>query len=315
MKIFIDRLYPKKHIIVERMEPYWNQWGHSSTWDLNEADIQLCFGHRQFKTKLPVVQRLDGIHYKGSGKNSVISKLYSNANAVIYQSKFCKLAAEKFLKPRNPNPNDCIIYNGIEPISDTILNRQEKRKNINIFATSVWRRWKRLREITKTFLTALDKTDLPIFLHILGDVKGFKKPKNSNIIFYGNLEYSEIMNYYTVGDVFIHISKNDWCPNSVVESLGFGMPILASTAGGGTVEMLNLGDNLGLLIEEGFADLSKDPYSDEWNKMTPEQLEDGANKLLDLCRRKEKIILPKELHIENTARQYINTFSCVLGEI
>lgn len=307
MKIFIDRPYPKKHIIIKRMEPYWNEWGHKVTWDFSEADIQLCFSHREYKTNLPMVLRMDGIYYHNNKKNKVLSKAHSMADAVIYQSYFCKQAAEKFLKPTKKDIPKKVIYNGIEPIPDIVIEKKEKKDQINIFTCSVWRRWKRLREITKIFKISrsIDKS-LPIFLHVIGNTRNFKKPEDSNIIFYEELDFNEIKGYYLQGDIFIHISKNDWCPNSVVEALGFGMPVIASSASGGTVEILKLGKDLGEFINEGSADLTKDPYSEEWNRMTLKQMEEGANVLLKLCKKPRKIKLPKELHIENVAREYIN---------
>jgi len=314
MKIFLDKKKGKKHVLIERMEPWWNMWGHTIQWTPDGADVQLCMITIETKTDLPKVLRLDGVYYgNNTGRNGPLSKAHAQCEGIIYQSIWCKKQAEKFLLPIREDALSRVIYNGIQPIPEAYLDGSELDEKINIFTASRWRRWKRLREVTKVFKTALRHTDLPLFLHVLGDPYDFKKPKSSSIIFYDKISREEMYGYYLFGKVFVHLSKNDWCPNSVIEALSFGMPILASSAGGGTVELMNLvGDQAGLLIDEGGPSCDHDPYDENWNSMTQEQLENGAQKLIQLCESDCKPSFPQELRIETTAMKYIEMFKKVI---
>jgi glycosyltransferase involved in cell wall biosynthesis len=308
LKIFLDKRKGKKHIVIQRMEPYWNLWGHEIQWEPEGADVQLCIVKRQTTTDLPFVLRLDGIYYgHDSPKNRELSNSHHHANAIIYQSRWCWEQAEKFLKPRQSDAWSAIIYNGIEPISEAALIPEPKKDQINIMTTSRWRRWKRLREITKVFKMAQRHSGLPINLHVFGNTYDFKRPKNPHIHFYGKIDRAELWNFYLRGHVFVHLSKNDWCPNAVIEAFSFGLPLLASSAGAGTLELLDLvGKEAGMIIEEGEPSCENDPYDREWNSMTKEQIEQGAEKLIALCKSNWRPKLPKELHVETMARKYIN---------
>lgn len=295
------------------MEPYWLLWGHQIQYSPRGAELQFCIVKRKTVTDLPFVLRLDGIYYGNSiEKNKSLSVAHHHANGIIYQSRWCKKQAERFLKPRKEGALFEIIYNGIEPISEQALVSVSKDQ-INIMATSRWRRWKRLREITKVFKMAQRHSDLPMTLHVFGNTYEFKEPKNPHMVFYGKVDRAELWNYYLHGHVFIHLSKSDWCPNAVVEAYSFGLPLLASSAGGGTLELMELvGDQSGLVVGEGEPSCDNDPYSDEWNGMTKEQMEQASEKLLWLCESDWRPKLPKELHIRTTARRYINLFKSVI---
>jgi len=315
MKIFLDKKKGKKHVLIERMEPYWNQWGHEIQWKPEGADVQLCMVKIETKTDLPKVLRLDGIYYgHDAGRNGPLSKAHAQCDGIIYQSRWCQEQAERFLSPRGADAEHEVIYNGVEPIPEQYIgDAGNMDQRVTVFTASRWRRWKRLRETTKIFKHALrHRPDIPWAFHVLGESYDFKEPADKRIMFHGKIPRDEMYGYYLFGKAFVHLSKNDWCPNSVIEALAFGIPILASSAGAGTVEIMSLvGYEAGLLVDEGQPSCDRDPYDEEWNRMTPEQTEDASNKLARLVGSGFQPRLPPELRIENTARKYMDMMEAV----
>ena len=70
-----------------------------------------------------------------------------------------------------------------------------------------------------------------IFLIILGKINenlNIKKIKNNNIIFTGKIDSDKLAYWYRTGDVLLHFTYIDWCPNSVIEAIACGLPVLTT---------------------------------------------------------------------------------------
>lgn len=52
------------------------------------------------------------------------------------------------------------------------------------------------------------------------------KPTYSNIIFIDSVPHQEINEYLNSADIFVFPSRNEGCPNSVIEAMGAGLPII-----------------------------------------------------------------------------------------
>ena len=79
---------------------------------------------------------------------------------------------------------------------------------------------------------------------------------------------------FRLSDVSIQLSKKDSCPNSVVETIGAGIPTITTNTCGGATEMCNL--TAGCMVVDGDG-LYEDtepckPYSDSYN-IVSEKLE------------------------------------------
>ena len=103
-----------------------------------------------------------------------------------------------------------------------------------------------------------------------------------------------------MADAMIHLSWLDWCPNSVVEGLGCGLPVLCSS-NGGTKELVQ---ESGIIIE------IEEPYKigEKVDLYNPPNVDINyiTKKILDL------IDMPKvnrsDLHIKNSAKLYKDLF-------
>jgi len=85
-----------------------------------------------------------------------------------------------------------------------------------------------------------------IFLHIFGDGPEKENLKNQNknlgiekkVIFHGTVKPNKIKNEIIKYDLFINCSDFEGFPNSVVEALGSGIPVVASQSHGGINEII-----------------------------------------------------------------------------
>lgn len=92
------------------------------------------------------------------------------------------------------------------------------------------------------------------FEHVQSIVNHYRDNDNSSCILLGNLSHDDVINYYRNNkvDVFVNISQYEGLPVSIMEALSFGVPVIATKAGG-TEEIVD--NNDGILLE---IDLSVD---------------------------------------------------------
>ena len=295
----------EQHVLIRRMTPYFKELGHSLTLDRTKCDVQLSQIKISKKSGKAIVLRLDGIYYNQADryqqKNRTITVAHSRADAIIYQSYFSKKMCEHYLRKRNTELWD-VIYNGIEK---NWCGKFIDHEEINIIASAKWRRHKRLKETIEIFLIYLNKFP-KAKLHILGKLHDNHQVKHPNIIYYGMVNYKKMAEIYRLGDMFIHLSKKDSCPNAVVEAIGAGIPVITTSACGGSTEMCKL--TKGCIICKGDSNTIKPclPYSDAYNVLPPKLKNNLVNAMIEISNVKRRVILPDELNIKTTAKKYIN---------
>ena len=172
-------------------------------------------------------------------------KGYENADLIIYQSKFSKNYFETFLgKPKKPN---FIIYNGVDlNIFNPNIQIGKKVKNImkadfKIITSCSFRIHKRLHESLKLFKFVLKKIPTAKYF-VMGHID--KQTKEivdriisfyeieKNVVLLGKIPVSLIPEYYAEADIMLYPSWLDPCPNSVVECLASGTPVICPDSGG-----------------------------------------------------------------------------------
>jgi len=307
MKIYIDG---SKRAAVSRMFPIWKEMGHEVVDNPKDADVQLSVVKIRNKSGLPTVLRLDGIYYDLGANykrmNYDISISHSIADAVVYQSRFsCKMCT-KYLSPRKTDIFD-IIYNGVE-------NWENFKPHVgfNIVSCSKWRRHKRLPEMIDIFKRY--KTFYPNSgLHILGPMKkGAYEIEAPGVFYYGQVSETEIRKIYETADIYLHLSKKDSCPSSVVEAISAGIPVVTTDACGGATEMCILAD--GCHIANGDT-ISLNPdyiYRDPYNVIPESTTNQIVYQMVDIIKHKIRTHLPSELNIETTAKKYIQLMEKLL---
>lgn len=210
---------------------------------------------------IPIVQRLDGVFYPEKHKdylerNLPIVDIYKNiATKVIFQSIYSKNQCFEMLGeiPRNKYE---VIINGVNP---TIFYKSSKKnikiKKIRFVTTARFRK----REMIAPIVKALDllKKSIDFELVVAGpivnderkiyfdmdDIKrnGVTHLKQIDPIieffdreyikFAGSLGSSEVANLLRESDIFLYSHLNPPCPNSVVEAVACGLPVVGFNSG------------------------------------------------------------------------------------
>ena len=246
------------------------------------------------KAKLNIL-RLDGLimnsRWDYKAKNKKILKAISQSDGVIYQGKFCKDAYNKFLNI-NKKPYT-IIPNGAS--SDEFLEREPK----NFFlANCKWRPHKRLKEIVKSYLLAVEmglKSDL-----VVTGKEDYKK-EHSKIKYLGWQDHNKLKILLSNAIASLHLTWLDWCPNSMIEAIVSGCPIIYTESGGQT----ELGEGSGISIKDtqwkfNVIDLYDPPKIDR---------EKVAEAMLFLENNKNKEYKKRNnLDIKNVCKQYLAFF-------
>ena len=269
-------------------------------------DIVLGFGKflEKHDAKKKIV-RLGALHidknedYKKLNKRK--KKAIHSADGVIYQSKFSKKLCREFLgKPDCP---EAVIFNGADPKEFDVEPMKSPFKYNFLASTRVWTPQKRLCFIKEAFYRAgIDNS----CLWVCGDtgkdgiIGKIHYGKTKTCWHLGLVSEKKLASLYKLCNAMIHITYLDACPNSVVEALVAGCPVIC-TDQGGVYELVKSGYRLFYDKQYNFKpiDLNKPPkLKFEFSKIE-----------LNRVWKSDSV----HLHISTIAKQYLNFFEKVLN--
>lgn len=229
-------------------------------WNSVFPSISFIFGSGIFRPFCLNILRLDGLYFDSNNtlgdsdkKNKPLLKAYKKADGVIFQSEFDQKLFSRFVGlPKCPNS---VIPNGVPIIFSPDGPRFDYGFNKVLICSANWRSHKRLNCIVQGFLEYGDPNTCLVVLGNNAD----EIIDHPNITKLGRIHPSDLPYYIRGADAFIHLSWLDHCPNSVVEALCCGLPVLC-THNGGTREIV--ADN-GIIIkcEEDFEFKKVDLYN------------------------------------------------------
>ena len=243
------------------------------------------------------ILRLDGLYFDlantlgdSDKKNKPLIKAYKKTDGIIFQSKFSQQLFANFFGSVNA-PNIIIPNGAPSSFSAQGASFDYGYKKILICAAD-WREHKRLSCIIDGFL---EYGDADSCLAILGKNAG-KKTVHPNIKYLGHQSPDDLPYYLRGADAFIHLSWLENCPNTVVEALCCGLPVLC-THNGGTKEIVR--DN-GIIIkcEENFEFKKVNLYDPP--KCDKRTVAEAIDKILSW----DKPVNSDYLQIKNVAAQY-----------
>ena len=314
MKIYVDG---SKRAAVSRMFPIWESMGHELVDSTYNADVQLSVIKINVKNKksAPVVLRLNGIYYNKADnnrkRNAPLSKSHRIADAIVYQSDLSRRMCEKYLDKRTTDIFE-VIHNGVDPSE---WKEKNKHSKINIVSCAKWRRHKRLPEMIELFNMFMNKYPNSQ-LHILGPMKkGAAVIPNKNVIYHNpthKIGFKEIQNVYKTADIYLHLSKKDSCPSSVVEAIAAGIPVVTTNACGGATEMCRISYGCSIVDGEDESIESDYIYRDPYNKLSKKVKNGIINSMIDVVENHKIVNLPMELRIDHVAHKYIEIMKKVL---
>lgn len=229
--------------------------------------------------------RIDGVYFHKFTKSVYLNKIlnnhilnkniftnYQNSQKVIFQSEFSKKTFFKILNPSKVKEST-IIYNGTKKIEEE-PNIYNSNMPLKIITCSVDHPTKRLHyffELEKLLKKKKIEFEITIITapinykqRIFARMKNFKNYSfnSSKIIIKENLSKDEIISELLNSNLYISFSHIDPCPNSIIEAISVGLPIIAPTSG--SMSELCLSDLLYKKeIQSDFIDLFKYEFVDK----------------------------------------------------
>ena len=208
---------------------------------LNKLSIKIL------KSKnFPIILNQNGVFYpswypkKWQEKNQIMAEIYHKADYVFWQSNFCKKSADHFLGTRNL-PGE-ILYNSVDT-KYKFFPRKPDHRQFTFLITGKFTRdvFYRIENSLDGFVTAREMgadfkliiagwLEKSIVLYINKFIKKFKLHDSLKII--GPYSQSEACQIYQSADVYITTKYLDPCPNSVIEAMACGLPVIYSNSGG-----------------------------------------------------------------------------------
>ena len=311
MKVFIENsdknidLLKGKSLFCGRLADALRLEGIEVTGNLDsKADISLnIIRIKHFKSAKKIL-RLDNVwHDTGKPwrrKNKSIKEAVKQADGIVYQSEFARRMCDTFLG--EPSCPSTVIFNGSDPSYYKNVIPIEENFRYVILAFSKWRPHKRLRDIIKSFLLADIEDSL---LVISGDMNRSDLTNSEiteyfnlpNIRWTGMITQNILASYLKIAKASIHLCWFDACPNSVVEAIVAGVPVITNNVGG-TWEIVGPSGGYVLTLDKPYDYEPVDLYH-------PPKVNLGiiAEAIRD-CIKKQPKITCDHVHIRNVAKQY-----------
>lgn len=232
-------------IFLSRLRDSINKQGLAKTrsFKLPFYDIALFSSVAHQTYRKPYVIRIDGIYFdraetcgSNTDLNSPIFNAIRGASGVIFQSEFNRRLVDRYFG--NINVPCCVIQNGV-PLFEFSPNGPDMRSRLGlsgkaelILTSAAWRSHKRLSSVIDVFLLLVGKrADLHLVI-MGGGVPEGERVVHPNIHYAGHIEPHDLPAWYRTGDVFLFLSWLDHCPNTVVEAVASGLPVVCSNQGG-----------------------------------------------------------------------------------
>ena len=199
--------------------------------DKSDIHLSVVAGHKDGSKN---ILRLDGVYYDVGrlSKNTSIAKSLSQSDGVVFQSEWSKKFVTGMLRiaPRQ----SVSIWNGvnqsvIRSASPVPIGKYEKWW----VSCAHWRVNKRAEAIADAFLLARKQVPFSVGFCFIG---GMQSPdfmrKNKTLLYLGEVPHDRLFSILKSTSWMCHICHVDSCPNSVIEGLSAGLPVLSNNIGG-----------------------------------------------------------------------------------
>lgn len=273
-----------------------------------ENFLNLLFLWKGIRVKSPKVLNNVNFFYSNKVINKYLNRynklILKKSNKIIFQSLLSFNMHKKFVNFENNNYK--IIFNGAKK---NFKNNYNLTKQISFVITSNFRPVKRLRDAL-ILINKLKKKIPNVNLHVIGKIDSITASSilnidHSSIIYHNELKENEMFEIYKKSFIGISTSIFDPCPNSAIEMLSCGLPVI-STSLSGINEILDYDKDF--IIDE---DLNLKYYEVQTPKKIPEiNYDDWIDKIINILdnyenmKKKCKYYFEKNIEIEKIARKY-----------
>lgn len=246
MKVFLQYQPNEtgKGKFLSRLIPELAALGVECQYERKGADVTLSLTRfRKDSGDMPKVLRVDGIHLVRSKealwRNKLVSESVKMADVVIWQSEFCRRVGGGILK-QHPRRN-YVIHNAA-PQPDVYFQLEgytclhgSAQKVVALaakwdYADGKPRAHKRLHAQAE-FADWYAKFNPGVEFRIYGKTRD-RPCEGPQVRYLGHLADEELQKHLCAADMFLYLPYYDWMPNSVVEAMACGLPVIASNNGG-----------------------------------------------------------------------------------
>ena len=256
---------------VQRLKQHFpeHRIGYSVVYALSNTPYLSGFALRLLRWRgIPLVLNQNGVFYSGwfdgnwTAKNREMARAWQAADYVFCQSAFCRQCAEQFLGPRQ-GPVE-ILFNAVDlsyftPASEKAL--ATRTKPVFLMTGKIDdHMFYRVAATLRAFALAVDQ-GMVAHLTLSGwisptaidltDALAAELGISDHVTLTGPYTQAAAPPIYRAADVYVMLKHNDPCPNTVLEALACGLPVLYS-ASGGVPELASGLSGLGLPVTQGF---------------------------------------------------------------
>lgn len=191
--------------------------------------------------------------------NRPIRNMLAKADGVVFQSEFTRTMVRHFILPC---ASGNVIMNGVDLRTFRPPEHSERsgKKGLDILVSHQFRPHKRLHDVIRVVSKLRDlqrPSHQPITLHVLGgdSRNAFEMAKavitqermEDCVKFWGHQPAETLPNFYRRCDFMMALPLWDPCPNTVVEAISCGLPVITTKASGGIPEIM---DQAGRIVSE-----------------------------------------------------------------
>jgi glycosyltransferase involved in cell wall biosynthesis len=217
------------------------------------------------RRRIPVVVNQDGVGYPGwAGRegaerlNRKLRHVLESAAHVLYQSEFCKRAADEFLGP--PSGSWEVLYNAVDVERFTPAESPPAGGPVLLLGGDQYQAYR--LEVALRTLRALLPAQPAARLLVAGRLAIPVEPLVAELGLTGRVEVlgryaqRDAPELYRRAHLLLHTKVNDPCPSVVIEALACGLPVVYAQSGG-VPELV--GDEAGAGV----------PHPDSWERDEP----------------------------------------------
>ena len=252
---------------VKRLRAHFpeHRWGFNLVYVLSGAPHLPGAALRLLKRRrIPIVANQNGVFYPAwyggdwRARNAEMARAYHLADHVVWQSAFCRRAADRFLGEREGSGE--VLYNAVDTGRFCPAAATERVSPFTFLLTGKIDTHLFYRiEASLRGLAAARAKGLEARLTLAGWISAEARVRCQDLA--SELGIAEAVNLtgsytqeqapavYQAADAYLMLKHNDPCPNAVIEAMACGLPVLYS-ATGGVPELVGNEAGVGFSCEE-----------------------------------------------------------------